>query len=184
MKALQDYEDVSNGNLPNEHSSSKNSDDFLEDTRESLHEGFAAALAVGKILFERLLYPLILNDGDDEEDFIINATEELEMIVDELGSKRQDIDYIVDRFYGGHDLKVDAVDGAERRKKPVREAHVFEEMDVFEEAAAVGFPNEEQPPHIEVETQAEVVSYCFNIYSLVYTVETRIKEPICLGDSL
>ena len=133
-------EEVSNGSFTDYPQTLEDRGEILEDVRETLRESISEALSVGKILVDRLQYPLTaFTEAIDAQGVI----EEFENMVDELKLKQQGIDTLVQRF--GEMLERrrhfgEAVSPVE--KYVVSETPLLVEVEVFEEEVPIEFANE------------------------------------------
>lgn len=152
---MQEFEEVANGNLSDYSYQTEEPDEILEDIRESLREGFAEVLALGKVLIDRLRYPMLSNDMSQETIEPQIAISEFEGILHEIRARQLDIDQIVQSFHQGdeHYNVFDEVDSGNRRYV-VNETPVMLEVQVFEEQ----MPVEALQKDLEIEKRIEEVS--------------------------
>ena len=154
-QAMQEFEEVANGNLSDYSYQTEEPDEILEDIRESLREGFAEVLAMGKVLIDRLRYPMLSNDNSQETIEPQIAINEFEGILDEIRARQLDIDQIVQSFHQGdeHYSVFDEVDSG-NRKYVVNETPVMLEVQVFQEE----MPVESLQNDLQIEKRIEEVS--------------------------
>ena len=152
---MQEFEEVANGNLSDYSYQTEEPDEILEDIRESLREGFAEVLALGKVLIDRLRYPMLSNDNSQEAIEPQIAINEFEGILDEIRARQLDIDQIVQSFHQGdeHYNVFDEVDNG-NKKFVVNETPVMLEVQVLEDE----MPVESLQNDLETEKRIEEVS--------------------------